>query len=347
MLLRDRYRRLKIRLLSWEYWPLWLANLPVVIIYLFYAIRSRSWMFFANANPAIPTGGLFGESKAQINRLLPEELIAPSFLVDPRVHHLGDLERWMSERALDYPIVCKPDVGERGRNVRIIGSASELEDYLLRTKEHFLLQEYIRADKEYSVLAYVMPQGRTAAITSICYKIPLQIIGDGQSSMEELIRDHPRSFLQLERLKTKWGAYFDDIPLSDQVIILEQKGNHCLGAHFTDANHLINDKLTAFFVDILSKMDGVYIGRFDLKCPNEEDFVQARQIRVVEFNGVGGEPAHMYDHKYNFLDMISIMKNHWKLIYTIARIQRQAGHQAPSILDGIRAFIAYRKKLNL
>src|SRR5688572_22937495 len=66
------WRRFMIRLQHWEYWPIYVFNFPVLLIWLWHAMRSRDLVFFTSTNPGIPTGGFFGESKSQILRNIPD-----------------------------------------------------------------------------------------------------------------------------------------------------------------------------------------------------------------------------------------------------------------------------------
>ena len=50
----------------WEFWPPWLAYLPVVPYILYLGVKHRSLTLFTAANPGIPSGGFAGESKSAI-----------------------------------------------------------------------------------------------------------------------------------------------------------------------------------------------------------------------------------------------------------------------------------------
>ena len=87
---------------------------------LFLAIRHRSLTLFTAANPGIPSGGFVGESKSAIlGHLSP----VPEFAVlreelsaDARFRAVKE---FLSVHGLSYPIVLKPDIGERGTGVVI------------------------------------------------------------------------------------------------------------------------------------------------------------------------------------------------------------------------------------
>src|SRR5579859_6450856 len=95
------------RRIRWEFWPPWLAYVPVVPYIFYLAIKHRSLTLFTAANPGISSGGFVGESKSEILShvtCLPEWTTA----TDPQTVY-----DFISRHGLAYPIVLKPDVGER------------------------------------------------------------------------------------------------------------------------------------------------------------------------------------------------------------------------------------------
>jgi hypothetical protein len=76
------WRRFFIRLRSWEYWPVYVFNLPVLGIWIWNAIRARDFFFFTLTNPGIETGGFFGESKSEILDNIPDGFKPKTLLVN-------------------------------------------------------------------------------------------------------------------------------------------------------------------------------------------------------------------------------------------------------------------------
>jgi len=50
----------------WECWPEWLLYPPLLVYLVFLGLRYRGLTVFTAANPAMPAGGVLGESKAEI-----------------------------------------------------------------------------------------------------------------------------------------------------------------------------------------------------------------------------------------------------------------------------------------
>ncbi|MEY3194369.1 MAG: hypothetical protein RIQ78_466, partial [Bacteroidota bacterium] len=169
--------RFLIRWTVWEYLPSWVANIPVYGFWLWFSVRARHIFFFSNVNPDIPLGGALGESKSDILRLLPPEIVPAWVLVDPTTPF--DAVRLLLEKAqIGFPLMAKPDIGERGFLVSKIGSLEHLKTYLERWPISFILQEFLEYPLEASVLFYRFPgpEGRFG-ITSICLKEFLSVKG--------------------------------------------------------------------------------------------------------------------------------------------------------------------------
>ncbi|MFY9556109.1 MAG: alpha/beta fold hydrolase, partial [Blastocatellia bacterium] len=57
-----------LRLIRWEFWPIWAFYPPVLFYVMYLALKHRSLTVFTSANPAMPAGGFIGESKLEILR---------------------------------------------------------------------------------------------------------------------------------------------------------------------------------------------------------------------------------------------------------------------------------------
>src|SRR5215831_7887039 len=152
------------RFLTWEFWPPYLFYPPVVAYIAYLGIRFRNWTLFTAANPAIPAGGFVGESKHQILEQLKNnaEWLPCSTLLAPGAptQRISEAEEFMRRHELQFPVVLKPDAGQRGSGVSIIRSSEQLQEYLTRSPFPVILQEYIPGN-EYGVFYYRYPgEGR-------------------------------------------------------------------------------------------------------------------------------------------------------------------------------------------
>lgn len=317
-------RRLSIKLFGWEYWPMWVVYFPVSFYYVYLSIKARSLFFFSASNPNIETGGMFFESKWKIFELIPKEYFPPTIYIN-ETDEIDLIITKMKDSAMSFPVVAKPDRGERGWMVKIINSVCELEAYNCTTNISFLIQSYINYPLEFSVFYYRHPNNENGFISSVTFKKLLTIIGDGVSTIEELIKRNNRSFLQYKKLKQNIQIDFNLILKKDEEEVLVPYGNHVLGAMFLNYNHIIDKDLIYTFNSISKKIEGFYFGRFDVRCTSIDDLKHGKNISILELNGAGAEPAHIYDPNFSFFKAQKVLANHYKMMYEAACENKKRG----------------------
>src|SRR5687767_15008488 len=108
------------RIWRWEFWPSWLFYLPLVPWIVYLSIRYRGFATITAANPCIPDGGFVGESKSAILAMLPASHVLAFELLAKRNSGVPfSIDRVMSDRGWTFPLILKPDVGQRGAGVRL------------------------------------------------------------------------------------------------------------------------------------------------------------------------------------------------------------------------------------
>jgi hypothetical protein len=318
----DSLRRFKIKLFNWEYWPIWVVYFPMIFYYIYLSIKSKSLFFFSASNPTIETGGMFFESKWKIYNLIPQEFFPITIFVDYEENVESILSK-LKESNLNFPIIAKPDRGERGGAVKILRSENDLLDYRTKIKVTFLIQAYINYPLELSVFYARKPSENKGILTSVTLKKLLEVTGDGKSDLETLIRKNDRAFLQLEALKSKIDL--TKVIPKDENIVLVPYGNHVRGAMFLDYNHIIDEELTDTFDKISKQIDGFYFGRYDLRCTSLEDLKAGKNIMILELNGSGAEPAHIYQPGYSFFKAQQSLALYYSLMYQISAENHKKG----------------------
>jgi hypothetical protein len=328
------------RLYHFEYWPFWVFYFPVFLLWPIFSLRGRSLLFFTAANPCIPHGGCFGESKIDILRKIPSSNIPHTFFVDESLKN-EDFDLWFKSKNLNFPLVAKPDIGERGDNIRIVYSLIEIRDYKNNLGRPFLLQEFLESPFELGVMVICDPNTNEVRVTSIVSKIYMNVIGDGKSTIEELILSKARSRFQWERIKDEVDP--DTILTLGQKLILEPIGNHKRGTTFINSNHLINPEIHKIFSDLVGHIDGFKIGRFDLKAPDEESFLKGQGIKVMELNGAFSEPGHIYDPDAKLWNAWKDLIMTWWVLAGISRANQKQGVSLTSFSEFFRLYIDYKK----
>ena len=317
-------RRISIKTYNWEYWPMWMVYFPVGFYYLYLSFRARSFFFFSAANPSIETGGMFFESKWKIFQLIPQKYFPITILINAD-HAIDAIKLKMDSAQLKFPVIAKPDRGERGWGVKKINDFAELEEYKKNTSVDFLIQDYVSAPLEFSVFYFRQPDSLKGIVTSVTLKKLLTVEGDGISTIAQLILKNPRSFLQYKKLKNNKRINMDQILEKGEEQVLVPYGNHVLGAMFLNYNHIIDEDISDSF-DIISKqIDGFYYGRFDIRCNSIDDLKKGINLSILELNGAGAEPAHIYHPGFSFYDAQRVLAKHYKLMFRAAIHNKMEG----------------------
>jgi hypothetical protein len=319
-----KLKRADIKIFTWEYWPIWLVYLPASFYYLYLAIKARSFFFFSATNPSIENGGMFFESKSKIFDLIPTEFYPKTIYID-ETETYDMIVKKMDIANLQFPVIAKPDRGERGIGVKKIYSTNDLDTYRNLVKVPFLIQEYIDYPLELSVFYSRLPSEKKGRIISVALKELLSVTGDGRSKTIDLIHQNDRAFLQVEKIKKDPRLNLYEVLKKGEKKILVPYGNHSLGAMFLNYNHIIDDELVETFEKISQQIKGFYFGRFDLRCISFEDLKIGKNIAILELNGAGAEPAHIYDPNFSFFKAQIVLINYFKEMYLAASQNHKSG----------------------
>jgi membrane protein DedA with SNARE-associated domain len=314
----------------WEFWPAWLFYVPVALYYFWLAVRYRSLSLPTAANPGMATGGLVGESKFEILDQLhttSPDSVAETFLLDgwTTTDRLLSLHRLSREHAVTLPFILKPDVGQRGNGVRLIRSMRDALDYLGEVEAPVVLQRYASGRHEAGIFYLRFPGKGRGQIFSITEKIFPTITGDGVRTVEELIRADSRAALIARTYLRRFAHRRGEILSVGEVLKLVETGNHAQGCIFRDGGHLRTDALERVIENISRKVQGFFIGRYDIRYENEEDFKQGRNFQIVELNGASSEATSIYDARNSLIAAYRTLFRQWKLVFAIGAANRARG----------------------
>jgi hypothetical protein len=312
------------RLTRFEFWPFWFFYIPMYFYGLWLALRSRSLMYFSTTNPGMKYGGVMGESKFKVLQSIPKDFIPKSILLKAPVSMNIVLDKLRAE-GFYFPVILKPDVGERGRGVEVIYNDKELAAYLIGKTEDVIVQEYITGGLEFGVLYHRLPREANGEVTSMVRKGFLTVTGDGKATFRQLIEAEFRARSRLDYLFNKFENELERVFSDGEIVNLEPIGNHCRGTTFFNANEFINDTLNEVFNKISLQIEGFFYGRFDLKVPSLHDLYAGKNIKIFELNGVSSEVAHVYDPDYKLIQAYRDIARHMKYIYLIARKNHELG----------------------
>jgi membrane protein DedA with SNARE-associated domain len=343
-LLLGRWRRLT----HWEFWPMWTVYTPVCAdILLRLAPRHGGLGVFSAVNPGIEAGGFIGESKSAILGLFPDgdPRIAKSRLiaeegVDARLAALADS---MATSGLDFPIVLKPDAGERGEGVAIIRSAEAAREYFGAHPEPVLAQEFVPG-VEFGIFYARHPAEESGSIFAVTEKQFPYVTGDGRRTLEELILADRRAVCMAPLHLANHGDRLDTVPQAGERVALVQLGNHCRGALFLDGRWVLTPALVAA-IDALSRTaTGFFFGRYDVRAESIDALQAGRGFKVIELNGATSEATSIYDPRYSIIDAWRTLRAQWSLAFEIGETNRALGAKAWSVPELIRMLREERRR---
>ena len=314
------------KLRHWEFWPTFMFYLPNIPYAFYLALRAKHLTFFTATNPGIHNSGDGMESKYETIQLVPKGFRPKTVLVDIKTP-FDVITKKIEEENIAYPLIVKPDVGFRGLLVKKICTPNELKEYVTRYPIKLIIQELITLPNECGIFYYRLPDEQEGKITSITLKEFSHIIGDGTSTINQLIQKNNRTNLYYDLLSNLNNHNLNTVLPKGEKFILNHIGNHCKGTRFVNGNHLISEQLTKTFDKINKQIDGWYFGRIDLKYNSWEELVNGNNFKILEINGIISEPTHIYDSEnQSYFKALKELAKHWKIISKISTINHQILH---------------------
>ena len=329
------------RLLQWQHWPFFIFHTPLVFAWLRNYLRSRSLWYFTAANPKLTFGGFEGESKSEQYALLPPHLYPRTVIVNPG-ENIEDVKERIAAAALEYPFVVKPDVGMKGILFRKIYQSGQLEAYHRQMPATYLVQEFVQLPLEVSVFYCRMPDAEKGVITAFIQKDLLQVKGDGRSTLSQLVRRDPEANCFYPEASRQLGKQMEQVLPEGKPFVLSHVANLMNGARFINLRHLIDERLCGVF-DAISHQCHFYYGRYDIKCTAPTDLHTGKGFHILEFNGAGSVPNHIYTGTYTLLQAYAEIIKHWNWLFAISDAHRKKGFRYPGTVEG-QMFLQGSKK---
>ena len=338
----------------WEFWPAWLFYLPVGLNYLRLAVKYRGFTLPTAANPGIFSGGFVGESKVVTLRQLSagspeftaEAHLLASDTADPAgdsssfIGRLDSLRTLCAQRNIEFPFILKPDVGQRGVGVKLIRDEAQAENYLRQTDTPLIVQRYAPGPHEVGVFYYRFPGELRGRIFAITEKVFPFVTGDGASTVEELIWQDERARLIADRYLQRLGVRRAEIPTLGETVKLVEAGNHAQGCIFRDGAHLWSEQLDQRLDEISRRLDGFFIGRYDIRYANEDDLRAGENFQIIELNGAASEATSIYDARNSLVAAYRTLFRQWELVFAIGAANRRLGSSPTGVA---RLWRAWRK----
>jgi hypothetical protein len=129
----------------------------------------------------------------------------------------------------------------------------------------------------------------------------------------------------------RFASCRNEVLAPGETLKLVETGNHAQGCIFRNGMHLHTNALERAIDEISQKLPGFFVGRYDVRYQNEEDFKQGRNFQIVELNGASSEATSIYDPRNSLFSAYRTLFRQWRLVFAIGARNRAQGH-APSSL---------------
>jgi len=339
--------------------PPLLFYFPVGIQWLLLGIYHRSITLPTASNPHIIAGGLWGESKSDLLNQISKEhhnyvatfTSIKRISADSTADFKTALDK-LQEFEITFPLVAKPDIGWQGYGVRLIDNEDELRDYIASypMSQSLILQKYIPHSGEAGVFYIRIPGEKNGYISSLTFRYFPHVVGDGVSTVEELIAKDERTRHKLKFFHGDDNRHagitpetLRSVPKTGDKIRLAFIGSLRVGGTYRDGSSFITPALTERFDKIAQSMPPFYFGRFDIRFESIDKLQQGEDFSIIEVNGAGSEAIHIWDIDKSLPEIYKILFGYQSLLFKISAINRKNGIKHMGIINFLKYSMSYNK----
>ncbi len=326
--------------ISWfEFMTGRLFYIPIVIKSAWWSLKYGGITLPCLANPNFPLGGWVGESKAEVlsqvggeSRNFVAKFAKLSRSADIETD-MRNAEEYIKNAGLTFPLISKPDMGCRGVGVQISRSMEHLQKYCesFPIGADILLQELIPFEGEAGVFYIKMPHEKSGQIFSLTLKYFPFVVGDGKSTLEELIMGDYRAKEIHHVYRLRHAHRLQEVIPLGQNFRLAFTGSHSRGTIFRNGAAYITKGMLEAFDKIAADTPEFYFGRFDIRFQDYRDLQQGHGFKIVEINGAGGEATHIWDRKTTILEAWRTLLAQYHYLYKIGAMNKKRGFKLPSL----------------
>ncbi len=297
---------------------------PMVVQWLWLALRYGSLSLPSAADPSIAIGGLVGESKKdyfdQIDPALRQRLARTTAVVAGPAASI-EARAAIERSGLCFPLIAKPDIGWCGFGVRRIDDVAALDAYIATypAGETLLLQEYLDLPGEAGLFYLRWPGQRRGRLISLTVRHPPHVVGDGVSTLRTLLSREAR-------LQGRSAFYenLDRVPQAGEIATLSTVWSHRMGGLYRNAGGAITPALDEILDAIASSMPNMHVARFDVRFVSLAG-LGAGDFRIIEINGAGSEAIEFFDPDVPFFAAYRGILAKQATVFAIAAQNRSNG----------------------
>ena len=264
------------------------------------------------------------------NKVVTKKILDSKGIKVPKGDEFFSLEEALNKahKYVNKAIVVKPKSTNFGLGISIFKEGPQVEDIQEAFKLAFehdntvLVEEFIKG-KEYRFLVI------GDKVPGILHRVPANVIGDGKSSIRELVQEKNKDSLRGKGYKTplekinlddsaklflkQLGKDFDYIPGKDEIVYLRENSNISTGGDSIDYTDLIPQKFKDIAVESAKSVGANFCG-VDMML---EDYSNENSnYAIIELNFNPAIHIHSYPYKgkereiaKEILDILGFIKN--------------------------------------
>ena len=310
-------RRLEFQERTFGFWDGTLLHAPSLWFYLRLAFKYRGLTLPFIANRPSQGG-------RRVPLLIALRRHRPNQTVDARwVRNAEEL------RELSFPLLASPSEGPGAWRGRRMPGAASLGRYLarLRPGQDIIVQSPCNWTGSAELLWYRMPGEPRGRIFSLVLKSYLRVIGDGKSTLGELINDDPATELVRGALLRRHRRRLGRVLEAGRVYELVARGGIADGIVFRDATDRVTPQLAAAVEELASGVEDLRFGRFELRYHNEQCFLAGEDLLVVGLSDPGAEDTRVRDSRIPLPLCHRIQFRYYSALFRLGAAVRAEGAQ--------------------
>jgi hypothetical protein len=196
---------------------------------------------------------------------------------------------------------------------------------LRQTSAPLVVQRYASGPLEAGIFYYRFPHEARGHIFAITEKLFPVLIGDGKSTVTELVWRDPRARFMADKYLQRFSERQDEVLSVGEELKLVEAGNHAQGCIFRDGTRLCTPELEARVDNISQKLTGFFIGRYDIRFASEDDLRAGKNFQIIELNGAASEATSIYVARNSIFAAYRTLFLQWELVFAIGAANRKHG----------------------
>jgi hypothetical protein len=240
-------------------------------------------------------------------------------------------------------VVAKPDIGCNGTGVRRLDGPAAAAAYLadFPSGARLMLQELVPWEGEAGLFYVRHPGELCGRISSVTLKSSPAVTGDGATPLGRLIAADPRARAVRHLLPARLDR--GRVPAAGERVPLVFVGNHCKGSTFRDGRDVVTPALTRRVDAIARAVPHFHFGRLDVRFCSLAALRQGSGFKVIEINGIGSEPTHVWDPRASLLRAWRDECAHFTEAFAIGAAMRDRGWRPSGVLAMLRMWRLQRR----